>query len=257
MKALTRSPRTPSNPSYSPHNLNMYALAASAAGVSLLALAQPSQAKILYTKTNQIISTNGVYPLDLNHDGTVDFLIQQQGLLSSGSEGNGVWAKEAFGNAVQGSTGLYSWTFASALKEGATIGPNRRFVSNSEPAGEIMAEYVCTYNSCRGWIGQWVNVANRYLGLRFQIDGRIHYGWVRLSIQTQSFRITARLTGYAYETIVNKTIRAGRTSGADDGSLSSGPPDSAPDSAAPVVESASHAGQSLGRLALGALGRHP
>jgi len=117
-------------------------------GVSLLALAQPSAAKVVYTKTHQVIGTNGVYPLDLNNDGTIDFLIQQQGVPSSSSESNGLWAKEAFGNAVQGSIGLYSWTFASALEKGATIGPNRRFVSSSEPAGNIMAEYICNYNSC-------------------------------------------------------------------------------------------------------------
>lgn len=57
------------------HRLNMYALAASAAGVSLLAMGQPSEAKIVYTKTHQVIGGNGVYALDLNHDGVVDFLI--------------------------------------------------------------------------------------------------------------------------------------------------------------------------------------
>jgi len=47
----------------------MYALAASAAGVSLLALAQSSEAKVAYTKVHQVIGTNGIYSLDLNHDG--------------------------------------------------------------------------------------------------------------------------------------------------------------------------------------------
>jgi hypothetical protein len=47
--------------------LNAYALAASAAGVSLLALTQPSAAKIVYTPTHQVIGTKHNYALALNH----------------------------------------------------------------------------------------------------------------------------------------------------------------------------------------------
>jgi hypothetical protein len=42
-------------------HLNLYALAAGAAGVSLLAFAQPSEAKIVYTPTHKVIGTNGLY----------------------------------------------------------------------------------------------------------------------------------------------------------------------------------------------------
>ncbi len=45
-------PRIPSKLSDSLHQrLNSYALAASAAGVGLLALVQPAQAKIIYTRS--------------------------------------------------------------------------------------------------------------------------------------------------------------------------------------------------------------
>src|ERR1700674_6139797 len=98
-------------------HLNLYALAAGAAGVSLLAFAHPSEAKIVYTPTHKVIGTNGLYPLDLNHDGTIDFLIQEQGYPFSGSGNNGLGVKEAFGNAVRGSNFL-----ASALRKGAPIG---------------------------------------------------------------------------------------------------------------------------------------
>jgi hypothetical protein len=84
MKPLTQPPGTPSRLSDSlRHNLNPYALAASAAGVSLLALVQPSEAKIVYAKAHQVIGSNGVYPIDLNHDGVIDFLIQQERFLGS------------------------------------------------------------------------------------------------------------------------------------------------------------------------------
>jgi hypothetical protein len=50
MKQSARVSRTPSNLSDSVHqHLNMYALAASAAGVGVLALVQPANARIVYT----------------------------------------------------------------------------------------------------------------------------------------------------------------------------------------------------------------
>lgn len=53
----------------------MYAIAASAAGVSVLALASPTQAKIVYTPTHHKIGPNNHYTLDLNHDRLGDFKI--------------------------------------------------------------------------------------------------------------------------------------------------------------------------------------
>lgn len=54
------------------HQLNMYTVAAGAAGVCLLALAQPTEARIVYTKAHKVIVS--VFDLDLNHDGTNDFV---------------------------------------------------------------------------------------------------------------------------------------------------------------------------------------
>ena len=52
--------------------LNKYALAAGAAGVGMLALAQTAEAKIVYTRVNKPLSY-AVTILDLNNDGIPDF----------------------------------------------------------------------------------------------------------------------------------------------------------------------------------------
>ena len=58
-------------------------------------------------------------------------------------------------------------------------------------------------------VGPWNNVKNRYLGLKFQIKGKIHYGWARLNVTGSGLgTIVATMTGYAYETIPNKAIVA-------------------------------------------------
>jgi hypothetical protein len=64
--------------------------------------------------------------------------------------------------------------------------------------------------------GQWVNVRSHFLGLKFRIKGKVHYGWARLNVTVGNSRISATLTGYAYETIPGKSIIAGATKGPDD-----------------------------------------
>ena len=56
--------------------LNTYALVASAAGVSMLALAGASEAKVVYTKTHQVTHTGFPLYIDLNHDGIKDFVLR-------------------------------------------------------------------------------------------------------------------------------------------------------------------------------------
>jgi hypothetical protein len=173
----------------------------------MLALAQPAEAKIIYTKTQKVIGGNGVYELDLNHDGIIDFLILESPPVS-GTGGIALYTLEALGNAVQGYSGSRS-KFANALPLGARIGPGQRFVT-SPVDGEDMADVWAT-NHSGGSGGQWLNVSNRYLGLKFKIDGKTHYGWARLSVKVNGFQITATLTGYAYETVPDEGLRAGQT----------------------------------------------
>jgi hypothetical protein len=53
--------------------LNLYALAASATGVGMLALAQSAEGTIIYTPAHIKLTPNHNFRLDLNHDGIKDF----------------------------------------------------------------------------------------------------------------------------------------------------------------------------------------
>jgi hypothetical protein len=101
-----------------------------------------------------------------------------------------------------------------------------------------------------------VNVSNRYLGLKFKIDGKTHYGWARLTVQLPgNFLVKATLTGYAYETVAGKAIRAGQTKGdADDATVDSNflNPDTSESTASVADSSDTPQSTSLGALALGA-----
>jgi hypothetical protein len=155
------------------------------------------------------ISLNAIFELDLNHDGSSDFALNNfstsfngfiAGLSVNLPPTNGIWGKNHQ---------------ASALPAGIRIGPGGPFSLN-----QSMAEWRSVYNSYRGqWAKSGQGVRNRYLGLKFLIEGKVHFGWARLTVKVQRGfrfpRFAEDLTGYAYETIPGKGIIAGKTKGAD------------------------------------------
>src|SRR5271169_1645160 len=151
--------------------LNMYGIAAGAAGVSVLALAQPSEAKIIYTKVNVQISGNQRYSLDLDNDGVADFTLiaffSHCNVVCHFSQGS-LNEKPASGNAAIGYL-RSNLPQASALSGGVLIGQDKRFLGRKA----LMANWVATCGrggTCKSrGSGLWYNVTNRYLGLRFKI----------------------------------------------------------------------------------------
>jgi len=199
-------------------HLLAYVAAAAAAGVSLLALAKPADAKVIYTKAHKVLSPNTSFDLDLNHDGTVDFVIGNKSHSTSYGSYDRVYVNPPAGNSFVGS---FSGHIASALPAGSRVGSGDPFYSmrgSRSPGGNMaVAGYRLENGSHAG--GPWLNGKNRYLGLRFTIQGQAHYGWARLSLKSKPGRdhliLTALLTGYAYETVANKSIITGKTRGPD------------------------------------------
>src|ERR1700733_1504259 len=191
--------------------LNTYAQVASAAGVSVLALAAASEAKIVYTETNQVTNTEFPLYIDLNHDGIKDFLLRTS--FYDGSSGL-VVGLNASGyrnadNLVAGrrlSRSGYFFSAASALPAGARIGPKGNFSIRLPFLAEELFSGVGSHNSALGpWAGEGKGVTDRYLGLKFVVDGEVHYGWARLTVTLGHHRqfddVSGILTGYAYETL--------------------------------------------------------
>jgi hypothetical protein len=198
---MKRTSRKPSNLSESlQRHLNAYALAASAAGVAALALAQPAEAKIVYTPAHAKFGRNTEVLLDLNHDGITDFHLinnfsnfgyrnSYRFFVSASNQPNSIQGKED----------------ASALPAGARIGPKQRFAHNATS----MAHFYTSSGQIITSSGPWKNVKSRYLGLKFFINSKTHYGWARLSVTVHRdgiYGISAILTGYAYETVSNKPL---------------------------------------------------
>jgi hypothetical protein len=180
--------------------LSKYALAASAAGVGMLT--QPAEAKIVYTPVHHVIGRNERYKVDLNHDKIGDLSLVNTYGCNNDYCVDALSAFPAAGNGVEGKYGL-----AYALLLGAKVGSKQPFT------GQVMA----LSSSSVGTFGQWFNVSNRYLGVRFDIQGKTHYGWLRLSVRVLGHaKMITTLSGYAYETIPNKPIIAGKTKGPEE-----------------------------------------
>jgi len=212
---MTRSPRTPKillNLSESiSRQLNMYALAAGAAGVGILALAQPVEGRIVYTPTHKHIGPHQRLPIDLNHNKTADFRLKDTG--TCGTDLCNTWlavTQAANGNGIVGPKSSLGIQWASALKKGTRVGPGRNFYAQGD---------LVFMDDGSVWpTSPWAHVGTRYLGLKFQIHGQTHYGWARLFVKITAPpfpKISGMLTGYAYETIPNKPIIAGQTAGPD------------------------------------------
>ncbi len=205
MKRSPQSLRKPSKLSAPIHRqLNLYALAAGATGVAALAAVQPAAAEIVYTPAHEVILTNHKISLDLNHDGIADFTISNHVFCTPDVCGRTLLALPVgASNKVAGMKGLIQTLYASALNRGAQIGPAADF------SGKLMVASGTEYGS----IGRWQNVTSRYLGLKFSIAGEVHFGWARFNVTAGTGKITAQLTGYAYETVANQPILAGKASG--------------------------------------------
>ena len=188
--------------------LNKYALAASAAGVGVLALTQSAEAKIIYTPTHRVINAGQHYNLDLNHDGKTDFSIQNYSNTFEGSQQGFLFVDPA--QEINGVDGGAVYKRAFALKPDTPIGPKAHF---------DFVSYISmiSADAAERCFGYWNNVKNRYLGLKFVVKGKTHFGWARMSASCDSVdnKIKTTLTGYAYETVANKAIIAGKTKGPD------------------------------------------
>jgi len=57
-------------------NLAAYVAAASAVAAGMLAVAQPAEGSVVYTKANVAFSNNQNCTLDLNNDGVADFVLR-------------------------------------------------------------------------------------------------------------------------------------------------------------------------------------
>lgn len=207
-------------------HLLAYLAAASAAGVSILAMTQSAEAKVVYTPAHRTIVPES--HLDLNGDGIPDFAFHGPLYLCGTCYYFDVLAPKP--NKLMSN--------AQPLAAGVTVGPPGANFHGGR--AEMVNFCTCSGHSAVG--GPWVGIQNGYMGLQFNIKGTTHFGWARFTV-TNEGGIT--LTGYAYETVALKPIVTGDTGGNADESVDQQGSVVAPELPPP----------GLGQLALGIIGK--
>ncbi|HTS36772.1 MAG TPA: hypothetical protein VMH04_13940 [Candidatus Solibacter sp.] len=176
--------------------LAMYLVAASAAGVGMTTLGEKAEAKVVYTPANTYVKYPSCQPIDINKDGITDLSI----CLVYGDKSFQLFASLPAGNFVR--TNGFE---VQAGFFGVPVGPGEKF-GGSFPNMYYKIFGYYGKSSSYGWIGPWADVTNRYVGVKFVIAGATHYGWVRMSTSKTSLPV---ITGYAYETTPQKSIKEG------------------------------------------------
>jgi len=188
----------------------------------MLALAPSAEAKVVYTATNQKLPLNTTFVLDVNGDGIPDFNFFAGTLLGGAlkrdtytfnSDATLTVSAASQSNQVRGAQFV-----ASALPAGVKIGGDRKFEGGNLFMGAVSATDGGPPTYFGPWAPQGGNVKDHYVGLKFVINGETHYGWARFNVQIRQplkGNLQAILTGYAYETVPNASIMAGKTSGAE------------------------------------------
>lgn len=98
-----------------------YVMVAAATGVSVLALAQPSEAEIVYTATNQVLNSRNLVPVDFNNDGVTDMSFH----LSSRGYGSALFVEAGQNRFMNG------YSAGQVLPWGKRIGPVGSFGANN------------------------------------------------------------------------------------------------------------------------------
>ena len=232
------------------NKLLAYAVSATAAGVGVLSLTQPADAKIIFTATHQTVTLNQSLKLDLNNDGTSDFTLTIfNSHLGGGVSQTGSNRSKGFvylvgaNNSDQAvaSSGLFLQALGSNVK---VSGSDKFFGPRASMAFCDVGPDTTGFR-----LGPWVKEKNKFLGVKFAISGQTHFGWVRLSVRPTGnpfplCQWEALVTGYAYESTPGTSILTGQKTGASEvGSM-------VPDLNQPSVK----ATPSLGLLAHGAPG---
>lgn len=191
-----------------------------AATAAVSAISADSEAQnIIYTDPNPdpVANTaNGNYNLDVNNDNINDFIVNVYSSFGNDVEITPLASNQVLCDISPLTGNGYHFGYPSPLNLNDGISPTGTHwfgSGNQNVAGNPVYD---GYGG--GWpiveggysIGQWAT--DKYIGLKFQVGGQTHYGWVRVQgSQVGIFNTAVTIKSYAYESTPNTQILAGDT----------------------------------------------
>ncbi len=192
--------------------LTVYTLAAAAC---LGSATTTANAAVVYTSARQFAEAElgrvASIPIDLNHDGLVDFTIA--GVLQTAFstlfvlQTAFVYAGCRSGGQAAASGSIFGVSEAEALRFGQGIGQPLKFVA---PNRLVLAAILAVDGDPETRSGNFYNQTNRFLALKFSQSGHSYYGWARVNVKAvANNKLVFELVDYAYQDTPNKPILAG------------------------------------------------
>ncbi len=157
----------------------------------LFFLSSKLDAQIIYTDIPDA-TPNATYPLDLNNDTVVDFLIQFD-------LGDKVMCKPQNNNAYSG------YYFDDVYLPWANT-------ESTHICDSLTTWYDANNPGTMAYgtnMGYWIGATDKYLALKLVVGAETYYGWARLDVTASSTSFTIK--DYAYESTPNKCILSGQT----------------------------------------------
>jgi hypothetical protein len=184
-----------------------------------VAVAGAADAQIIYTDINPDVTVSGHqqgFQLDLNNDATVDFTI-----FILDDSASGTYAGLPY-TAYYGVVGIFEDQAGNEISinpdgNAKALAMNTAIDGNNSWGSAGTGYIPMAYNIDILFMGQTINVADgewlgendKYLGLRFFAGPNVHYGWARLSVNTDANQFTIK--DYAYNSTPNQSLQAGQT----------------------------------------------
>ncbi len=159
----------------------------------------------------------GTLDIDLNNDKVIDFRLEQASVNYGSAFANAALVYALNNNEVlgtyllstyinsSGDTFYFSSFYPRALDKGDTIsGLKNDWYSTT--SGMALGVYINYSGSTYGY-GVWMDVKDKFLGLRFKVSKDTYYGWIRLDVNRTVDTVIVK--DYAYEKTPGKEIIAG------------------------------------------------
>lgn len=158
-------------------------------------------------------TTDGAYfsfPLDLNSDGTTDIQLWHR---QDSTQNNAAVLVAPPGGSV-GVVGSVraGLLYPSRIPAGALIDASAAFLNLTLPAGTATIGWLAEEGGFAG--SQWITAPNNtgYAGIQFRIGTNVHYGWLRMTVNSNTATRARAITlhEYAYETTPGEGIITGQ-----------------------------------------------
>jgi hypothetical protein len=145
------------------------------------------------------------YQLDLNKDGIVDFTISYSYFyMASGIEGQRRTTTSVQITCNKQNAVAVDSVYPLALNPGDNISLGLNWKSDTTVTLKSLVTN-CGYGCNNFYSGNWFASADKMLGLKLAITGKVFYGWALLSGDALTIR------SYAFNSISNQLILAGQT----------------------------------------------